>query len=76
MLSPTEVVDKDFLEHRHMLLELAAYLDRYDSAVARSGETLEKPLKLKIIDQALEILHAPPSEQGRTIDLLTLFAKI
>ena len=38
MLSPEQVVDASFLEARHMLLEIAALLDRYDAAVARGGE--------------------------------------
>lgn len=74
VLSPQEVVDKDFLEHRHMLLEIAAYLDRYDSAVQRNGESIDVPRQLKLIDQALAVLRAPPSPRGRAYDLLELFA--
>jgi hypothetical protein len=37
MLKPSQVVDTYFLESRHQLLEIAAYLDRYDAAVARNG---------------------------------------
>jgi len=76
MLSPIEVVDKDFLEHRHMLLEIAAYLDRYDAAIQRTGGSAEIPRKLQIIDQALSALQAPRSERGRTHDLLELFATL
>ena len=32
MLSPEQVVDASFLEARHMLLEIAALLDRYEPA--------------------------------------------
>ena len=74
MLTPQEVVDKDYLEHRHMLLEIAAYLDRYDAAVRRCGQPAEHPKSLKLIDQALLLLRAPASEQGRAYDLLELFA--
>ena len=38
MLKPSQVVDTYFLESRHQLLEIAAYLDRYDAAVARAGD--------------------------------------
>ena len=74
MLTPHEVIEKDFLEHRHMLLEIAAYLDRYDAAVQRTGQTGPLPAKLKKIDQALAALRAPASEHGRAYDLLELFA--
>ncbi|MBX3422316.1 MAG: hypothetical protein KF752_12255 [Pirellulaceae bacterium] len=74
MLTPAEVVDKDFLEHRHQLLEIAAYLDRYDAAVQRTGQSGPVPHKLKLIDQALAVLRTPPSERGRACDLLELFA--
>ena len=76
LLSPSEVVEKDFLEHRHMLLEIAAYLDRYDAAVVRTGSGQEYPRKLQLIDQALELLRTRPTTQGRTHALLDLFAQI
>lgn len=76
MLSPHQVVEKDYLEHRYMLLEIAAYLDRYDAALQRTGEVpVGIPAKLKMIDQALAVLRAPASQKGRTYDLLELFAK-
>lgn len=76
MLSPHQVVEKDYLEHRYMLLEIAAYLDRYDAALQRTGEVpVGTPAKLKLLDQALSVLRAPASEKGRTYDLLELFAK-
>lgn len=75
MLTPSQVIQKDFLEHRYMLLEIAAYLDRYDAAVQRTGEIpKETPHQLKLIDQALAVLRSPGSENGRAHDLLELFA--
>ena len=35
MLTPPQIVETYFLESRYMLLEIAAYLDRYDAAVNR-----------------------------------------
>lgn len=77
MLSPQQTIEKDFLEHRYMLLEIAAYLDRYEAALQRTGEPKPKavPHKLKLIDEALGVLRAPASENGRAFDLLELFAK-
>lgn len=76
MLSPEQVVEKDYLEHRYMLLEIAAYLDRYDAAVERTGQSAPSTAqrKLKLIDQALSVLRNPASGQGRAHDLLELFA--
>ncbi|HMO13215.1 MAG TPA: hypothetical protein PKD64_01635 [Pirellulaceae bacterium] len=74
MLSPQQIVDKDFLEHRHMLIEIAAYLDRFDAAVERVGDPVERPHGLYLIDQALKKLREPASKNGRAFDLLELFA--
>ncbi len=75
MLSATEVIEKDFLEHRHMLIEIAAYLDRHDAAVIREGEPATSSAKLEMLDQALALLREPPSKQGRAHDLLVLFGQ-
>ena len=74
MLKPNEVIEKDYLEHRHMLIEIAAWLDRFDAAAEREGLTGDKPAKLKMIDRALEKLRQAPSPRGRAHDLLDLFA--
>lgn len=75
MLSPHQVIEKDFLEHRYMLLEIAAYLDRYDAALQRTGEIpVGRPHKLELLDQAMAVLRAPASKKGRSHDLLELFA--
>jgi hypothetical protein len=75
MLSPQQVIEKDYLEHRYMLLEIAAYLDRYDAAVQRTGEKPAKtPHQLELLDQAMAILRTPGSTHGRAYDLLELFA--
>jgi hypothetical protein len=76
MLSPHQVIEKDYLEHRYMLLEIAAYLDRYDAALQRTGEVpVGRPHKLELLDKALGVLREPASENGRAYDLLELFAK-
>ena len=63
MLTPAQVAETYFLESRHQLLEIAAYLDRYDAAVARSGaaaamvdarfDAAGAPLPLIIVDDTL-----------------------
>jgi hypothetical protein len=77
MLSPEQVVDASFLEARHMLLEIAALLDRYDAALARGGEA-GSPVtaaKLAALRQALGVLREPAPPQDRTVALLELFAQ-
>ena len=78
MLSPEQVVDASFLEARHMLLEIAALLDRYDAAVARGAEA-GSPVataKLAALRQALGVLREPAPPQDRTVALLELFAHV
>lgn len=79
MLTPAQTAENYFLESRHQLLEIAAYLDRYDAAVARAGHgngdaAAEK--KLAVIRRALEIVAEQKPPQERTIALLELFATV
>ena len=80
MLSPAQVADIYFLESRHQLLEVAAYLDRYDAAVARSGavnghlDGAER--KLDVIRRALAIIAETKPSRERTVALLELFATV
>ena len=80
MLTPAQVAENYFLESRHQLLEIAAYLDRYDAAVARSGDrngqAAADDKKLAVIRRALEIVAAQKPSQERTIALLELFATV
>ncbi|MEI6239234.1 MAG: hypothetical protein WCR51_02480 [Planctomycetia bacterium] len=80
MLTASQVVDTYFLESRHQLLEIAAYLDRYDAAVARAGDRNGRAAaddkKLAVIRRALEIVAEPKSAKERTVALLELFATV
>jgi len=79
MLKPSQVVDTYFLESRHQLLEIAAYLDRYDAAVARNGNVnghAADEKKLAVIRQALAIVAEPKPVRERTVALLELFATV
>jgi hypothetical protein len=78
MLTPSQVEDNYFLESLHQLLEIAAYLDRYDAAVARSGTRNGQAAddkKLAAIRRALEIVAAQKPARERTVALLELFAE-
>jgi hypothetical protein len=80
MLSPAQVAENYFLESRHQLLEIAAYLDRYDAAVARSGaangQAATAERKLAVIRQALAIVADSHPARERTVALLELFATV
>jgi hypothetical protein len=79
MLTPAQISETYFLESRHQLLEIAAYLDRYDAAVARDGGQsgpADAEKKLALIRQALAIVAETKPTQERTVALLELFARV
>ena len=61
----TEVIDRDFLETRCKILELAATLDRIDRAPTRHGEHPDS--RLGQLRQALEALVEPGPGRSETI---------
>ncbi len=73
MLTPQQVIDTYYLESRCMLLEIAAMLDRYDAAVARTGSPAENEAKLALLRDVMATL-ADPSSKERTTVLLEAFA--
>jgi hypothetical protein len=82
MLTASQVAENYFLESRHMLLEIAAHLDRYDAALAREtrggngrGATAAGAGKIARLREAIAILAAPASGHERTVALLELFAR-
>ena len=83
MLTAAQVAETYFLESRHMLLELAAHLDRYDAATARdaviggNGRPSDESGARKIarLREALAILASPAGNRERTVALLELFAQ-
>ncbi|MFM8735338.1 MAG: hypothetical protein ACKOC8_09110 [Pirellulales bacterium] len=79
MLTPEQVIDTYFLEARHMLLELAALLDRHDAAVARGGSPTgagATAAKLAALRDALTILRDSAAPTERTVALLERFAQV
>jgi hypothetical protein len=83
MLTPRETVETYYLEARHMLLEVAALLDRHDAAVDRTGGGLNGASgdaaaaeKLAVLREALAVLAAKQADGERTVKLLELFARV
>jgi len=63
-----QVLDRDFLEIRAKILEVAAALDRIDRAPARHGEHPDP--RLGHIRQALDALREPGPDRAETVQLL------
>ena len=84
MLTAHETVETYFLEARHMLLEVAALLDRYDAAVARRDDVANGAAageaaagaKLAVLREALAVLAGERCAGERTVKLLELFARV
>ena len=77
MLSPQEILDTYYLEARRDLLEIAAFLDRYDRAAERDGAKAEDESKRKSLLEALSLLaESEHPNANRAEQLLEHFAKI
>ncbi len=64
----TNVLDRDFLETRAKILEIAASLDRHDRAPSRHGE---KPdYRLAQLRQGIEALLEPGPGRAETVQRL------
>lgn len=86
MLPAALVAENYFLESRHMLLEIAAHIDRYEAALAREtaaggeGRHVAEAKhvgehKMARLREALAILAEPRSDRERTVSLLELFGR-
>lgn len=86
MLPAALVAENYFLESRHMLLEIAAHIDRYEAAVARdatpAGESTPAggakhagEHKMARLREALAMLAETRADRERTVALLELFGR-
>ena len=76
MHTPQQVIDSEYLESRCALLEIAAVLDRHDTAMERTGKVAENTGKLDCLRSALALLSKPDTSTNRTEQLLHLFATV
>ncbi len=65
-LEAPEVLNREFLEIRARLLQIAAALDRFDRA---EGDSADDP-RLAMIGKALDILHDPGPGRAEQIQLV------
>ncbi len=63
-----EVLDRDFLETRSRILEVAASLDRIDRAGGRTGDPPDR--RLAQLRQAIEALLEPGPGRAETVQRL------
>lgn len=64
----SQVLDRDFLETRGRILELAAALDRIDRSSSRSKEPPDR--RLNQVRQAIEALLEPGPGRAETVQRL------
>jgi hypothetical protein len=63
-----EILDEYFLENRHKLLELAAFLDRLDRA--RDGADPGDDFRIAAMRRAIGVLLSDTSRRAREIQLI------
>jgi hypothetical protein len=63
-----EVLNRDFLETRSRILEVAAALDRIDRSASHPGETPDR--RLAQLRQAIEALLVPGPGRAETVQRL------
>lgn len=65
-MSASKVLDREFLELRAKILELAASMDRMD----RGDGTVEEDPRMKLLVKGVEILQSSDSNRAEKIQLL------
>lgn len=74
MQTARQVLDMYFLDIRHGLLEVGAFLDRYDAACRRDGAP-DDATRIELVRGALAIL-ADPASTDRAETLLNHFSDL
>jgi hypothetical protein len=67
-LSTRQIADEYFIENRHKLLEIAAFLDRLDRS--QDGEDPAEDFRLRAFQQALKVLLDPNPARLRRIHMI------
>jgi hypothetical protein len=73
MQTAAELIDREFLETRSMLVEIAAALDRIGRAAKLEGEC-RPDARLNQIYSSLELLARSSAQDNRSEQLLMLFS--
>lgn len=67
-LSTRQIADEYFIENRHRLLDIAAFLDRIDRSI--DGEDPDNDYRLKAFREALDLLTDSGSDRVRRIHMV------
>ena len=65
-MSASEVLDREFLEVRAKILELAAALDRLD----RAAGSVDGDPRLQLVHEGLQVLHSDKGERAEQVQLI------
>jgi hypothetical protein len=77
MLNARQVLDKEFLETRCMLIEIAATLDRLDRAEQDDAATsTADDARLKILYRAIDLIGQRDASPDRAERILNLFTEL
>lgn len=72
-MTPAEVADRYFLEHRAKVLDIAAFLDRFDRAAKAAGQppsASTSDVRVRALLRAIEVLRdASPDRARRILEL-------
>lgn len=67
-MTPQQIVDQYFLEHRAKVLDIAAFLDRYDRAALAQGvpgSAATSDVRVRALCAALDLLRDGKTERAR-----------
>ncbi|MGD0308441.1 MAG: hypothetical protein ABSC02_04050 [Acidobacteriota bacterium] len=67
-LTTQRIVDEYFIENRHKLLDIAAFLDRLDRS--QDGEDPTHDFRMKAFAQALQVLMTPGPDRLKRIHMV------
>jgi hypothetical protein len=71
-LTPRQVVEEYFIEHRAKLVDIAAFLDRLDRSTTTHGDEGADDFRVLAFRHALEMLiDGRPDRARRVLDLLS-----
>jgi hypothetical protein len=67
-LTTQQIVDEYFIENRHRIMDVAAFLDRLDRS--KDGQDPEKDFRMQAFRKALDVLNSPDSDRLRRIHMI------
>ena len=69
-----QTIEREWLEGRYLVLELAALLDRLDEAAKRDGRNIPADLRLRRLADAIAVIASPSSQPDRAERILRIYS--